>query len=148
MTEVITKSQINRILERIGMMVKEDAIRRAPVDTSDLRRQIDYVVEGNSVTISATSDHADFVEYGTGIYHIDEEGQPEPHTGWDIVPVNKKALAWGKVIGKSPSGATTREHVAKKVHIEGMRPQPFLRPAVHQNIPRMKEIIREELTKK
>lgn len=140
---------IERILHKIGATVKASAIRKCPIDNGRLRASIQYRIEGNSVFVGTDVSYANYVEYGTGIFHIDEHGNLAPHTGWDIEPVNAQALRFE--VGrkerlsahKGPGSANIV--ITKKVHIEGMYPHPFLRPAVFENIPTIKEIIKNEI---
>lgn len=145
-----------RILTRIGALIKKEAFRMCPIDKGGLRQTISYRVEGDEVVIRVNSDYAEFVEYGTGVYHTDEEGNPDPHEGWDVraIPVSeggKGFLAWEsgrKARLSAHKGPKAGKWIyAQKVHIEGAHPKPFLRPAVHQNIPQMTAIIREELSR-
>lgn len=131
MVEIIDKELI---LKKIGAFVKEKAIMYAPVDKGFLRQGSNFTIEvvGDEVTITCTSPYADYVEYGTGVFHISPDGLPDPHKGWDIVPINKKALKFE---------VDSEVIFAKKVHIEGMRPHPFLRPAVYNHLPEIEAII-------
>jgi HK97 gp10 family phage protein len=147
----ISKAVMSRITERIGAMLKAEAIRRCPVDNGILRQSIDFKTEDNTITIYSELPYAAFVEYGTGIYHIDEEGKPDPHSGWDIVPINGKALRFevGRKERLAAHQGPGKANIvfAKKVHIEGAQPHPFMRPAIHQNIGKMKYIIADEIQK-
>jgi HK97 gp10 family phage protein len=145
MNELIKESDIARALDRIGAFVRDEAKRRCPVDNGVLRSSLQYRVEGDSVRIFSDLDYSKFIEYGTGVFHINEKGQPEPHIGWDIVPVNKKALEPDRK-RRLAEGGKKNMIFAKKVHIEGMHAQPFLRPAVHQNMKRISEIFKEEMS--
>lgn len=142
-----------RILERIGALVKREAIRRCPVDNGWLRTSIDFETnpaEG-SVTIFSDVEYAPYVEFGTGVFHQDKEGNPDPRSGWDIFPVNAKALRFevGRKARLSDKGGLDTANIvfAKKVHIEGAEPHPFLRPAVHQSKAEIDKIILEEIKK-
>ena len=139
---LISKTAMQRILTKIGALVKADAIRRCPVDMGQLRMSIDFEVGESSVTIFSRLPYAAYQEFGTGIYHINSEGLPEPHEGWDIVPKDKKALRF-EVGPKGKGGG--KVVFAKKVHIEGMQPHPYLRPAVHENLEGMSQIIKAEM---
>jgi hypothetical protein len=149
MTTIIPEEVKARILDRIGVMVKNEAIRNCPTDLGQLRQSIDYKVEGNTVTIFSELSYAAYMEYGTGIFHIDENGNPDPHGEWDIVPVNAQALRFevgrkARLVAKR--GPKTANIVfAKKVHMVGVHPRAFLRPAAFNNIPQMKEIARQEI---
>lgn len=108
------------LLHKIGAMVKARAIRKCPVDTGNLRANIDYEVgeDGTSVIITADAPYADYVEYGTGLFHIDEEGKADPHSAW---PSN-----WGGMI-------------------KGMKPKPFMRPALYESLPEIESMIGDYL---
>ena len=54
----------NRILSKIGALVKEKAIRAAPDDLGELRGSIDYRIEGDKVIIYAEAEQAYAMEYG------------------------------------------------------------------------------------
>lgn len=131
----------NRILTKIGELVTTRAKRNCPVDNGQLKNSIYYRVEEDSVFVGSDIDYAWFQEYGTGVFHIDENGVSDPHSGWDVIPVNAKALRWTTGRGKGKL-----VHFAKKVHIEGMHAHPFLRPALHQSIPDFAKIIAKELS--
>lgn len=97
---------ITRMLERVGDLVVEEAKRRVPVDTGELKASIHAEpVTGRTVTVRASADHAAAVELGTG-----------PHI---IEPDTKQALYW-------PGAA----HPVKRVYHPGTPAQPYLRPAV------------------
>jgi HK97 gp10 family phage protein len=137
------KIDLNFALERVGAFIKSEAIRRCPVDTGELRKTIDFRIEGNKVTLFTTSEIASFVEYGTA-----------PHI---IEPKDKKALAFewtsvgGIMMGKKArikAGIPKKEAnvaVLKKVHHPGTSAQPFMRPAVFENLPQIANIIKENL---
>ena len=140
-------NEMEAAMHKVGALVKREAIRRCPVDTGDLRRHIGYRLEPEAIVLFCDSQIAEYVEFGTGKWHLDREGQSDPRPGWDIVPVNATVLAWEKgkkarlVAGGSP--ATAEMIFAKKVHQEGTHAQPFLRPAIFQNIPEIQQILVE-----
>jgi len=143
---ILTEAVKARILGRIGALVRDQAKRKCPVDDGLLRNSIEYEVRGNSVFIFSEVKYAAYVEYGTGVFHLNPDGSPEPHLGWDVVPVDQEALRFEPGRKERLAGGGEAEFVfAKKVHVEGMHAQSFLRPALFESEPRFAEIIREEL---
>lgn len=140
-----------RVRDKVGRFIRDEAKRKCPTDNGMLRNSLQYKVEGEIVTVFSDLPYANYVEYGTGVYHVNEDGSAEPHLGWDIVPVNGKALKFevgrkGRLAAKGKL-STANIVFAKKVHVEGMHAQAFLRPAYHQNIERIKKLIVREAKK-
>lgn len=95
-------------LEYAGQLIENEAKRRAPVDDGILRASITHVVDSDnsSVSIGSNIEYAPYVEYGTGIYN----------------PEGRKT-AW---IYTTAEGKTFISH--------GQKAQPFLQPAVDENL--------------
>lgn len=112
-------------LRLAGDFVAIEAKARAPQRTGQLVNSIQaQPVEGNlsegtaSITIGAGAPYAGFVEFGTGI-----------HAGGEriwIEPVNRRALRFPVAGG---GFAFSSGH-----YIDGMKAQPYLVPAVEENI--------------
>jgi hypothetical protein len=149
--ELLNEEVKLRVLNRIGAMVKEGAIRKCPTDNGILRNSIDFRTEGNKVTIFSEVPYAEYVEFGTGRYHLDLQGQPSPHKEWDILPKHGKFLKFeiGRkerlAAKKGPSFANIV--FARKVHMKGARPKPFLRPALMESLPEINRIVAEAFNK-
>lgn len=91
------------------------ARHNVPVVTGTLKDSIGYDIVGDTAVLYATAPHAPFVEYGTG-------SRGEVPTGpYVIEPKYAQALHF-KVNG--------RDVFAKRVVHPGVRPRPFLRPAM------------------
>lgn len=92
----------------------------APVKTGALRDSIvvDFTDNGTTAIITAASDHAMFMEYGTGT-----RGE---FPGAPIVITAKpgKVLSW--------MGKDGKRHFAKRVVNPGAAPRPFMRPALER----------------
>lgn len=152
MTEEI---DLTPILDKIGMFVKEQAIRYCPVDNGFLHQASNFEYEvdskNNSVTVTCTSPIAGFVEYGTGVFHLGADYKPDPRSGWDIEAKNAKVLRFEvgrkERLAAHKGPATANIVYAKKVHIEGAQPQPFMRPAVYNHIGDIQRIIKEGIAK-
>lgn len=154
MSELFTSVQKAALLELIGKRLKEEAVRQCPVDNGGLRQTIGFKVEGDEILLYANSDYAEYVEFGTGVMHTDEQGNADPHQAWDVyaIPVEeggKGFLAWevGRkarlAAHKSPKQGTWA--YAQHVHIEGASPKPFLRTAIHQTIPFIGELFESNI---
>lgn len=104
-----------RALEIIGGKVESYAKGLVPVDTGTLRNSITHQVDGDTVSIGSAVHYAPYVELGTG-----KEYSPPPE--------------WME--NNAPRGSGTRR---------GMRPQPYLRPAVENHRSEYRNIIESEL---
>jgi HK97 gp10 family phage protein len=123
-----------------------DAARlKVPVQTGRLQTSItSNVAEEAGIIkgeVGSNVIYAPYVELGTGIYG--PAGKP-------IRPKNKKILAW---VSSGPRPTTPdgwkkavlegRAVFAKEV--KGMRPRPFLMPALNENINKLVDILKKEL---
>jgi hypothetical protein len=99
-----------RTLEAIGLYVEGEAKLRCPYDRGNLRGSIDHKVETDKkmVIIGTNVEYAVYMEKGTGIYAKDGKGRQTP---WRY---------------KNAHG--------KWVMTRGNKAQPYLTPAVEENI--------------
>ncbi len=117
---------VNRqFLPAAGVMIQKEAKRNlranGTVDSNRLRGSIQYDVGKDEVTIGTNVEYAIYVEYGTGKYAESGQGRKTP---WVYFNEKLKKFFW----------------------TEGMRAQPYLRPALdinRKNLVRMwKDIFR------
>lgn len=101
-------------------IVETSAKKKAPKDSGDLRRSITSKVENNKGIVFTPLFYAPYVEYGTGLFA--ESG------GRTDVP-------WNYQDDKGNWHSTS-----------GMKPQPFMRPALYENKEEILRIIKEGLT--
>lgn len=141
--ELIDKSVTGRILNRIGAFVRDEAKRRCPVDTGALRSSIQYKIDGDSVFIFSDNENAVAMEYGEPPKLLDEDEQ-ESLTKWsERHGANPRGMI--KYIQKEGIRVGTPK---QPMHITGFGRnsyRPFMRPALYQNISKIKDIIREEV---
>lgn len=104
-------------LERVGSAAEGFAADLAPVDSGRLRNSITHKVDDNSVTIGSPLEYAAYVELGTGKYTAGGRNTP-----------------W---VYKDDKGNWHYTH--------GQRAQPFLKPALQNNIKTYQAIIKDEL---
>lgn len=111
---------IARALEKCGLTAEGYAKKAVPVDTGRLRNDVTHKVSGNSAYIGTNVEYAAYVELGTGKYT--EGGRPDP---------------W---VYQDENGNWHRTH--------GVKPRPFLKPAVADHKDVYRAIIDEELSGK
>jgi HK97 gp10 family phage protein len=80
---------------KVGLMVEADAKGNAPVDTGTLRSSISAEISGLSAEVSATTEYADYVEYGTS------RMRPQPYMG---PALDKNAPILEQALGKIGEG--------------------------------------------
>lgn len=98
-------------------IVEASAKKKAPKDSGNLRRSITSKVENNEGVVYTPLSYAPYVEYGTGLFA--ESG------GRTNVP-------WNYQDDKGNWHSTS-----------GMKPQPFMRPALYENKEEILRIIRD-----
>ena len=104
-------------LERVGSAAEGFAADLAPVDSGLLRQKMTHIVDDNSVTVGSPLEYAAYVEFGTGKYASGGRNTP-----------------W---VYKDDNGNWHYTH--------GQRAQPFLKPALQNNIKTYQAIIKDEL---
>lgn len=107
--ELVDGERMERALAAAGEVVRADAAANAPVNTGRLKNSIVCNVEGNSALIGSAVSYAAFVEFGTGA-----KGDPS------VAHTTKKS--WSYYSG------------GRFFRTSGMAPQPFLVPALTNNI--------------
>lgn len=119
--DVAEVGDISAALGKACALVERSAIQNAPKGTGELRRSITSKVEsrGNRVegVVFTPLEYAPYVEYGTGLFA--EEG-------------GRKDVPW---VYKDDKG---NWHTTS-----GMKPQPYMRPALNENREQIIRIIRE-----
>ena len=101
-------------------IVEASAKKKAPKDSGNLRRSITSKVENNEGIVYTPLFYAPYVEYGTGLFA--ESG------GRTDVP-------WNYQDDEGNWHSTS-----------GMKPQPFMRPALYENREEILRILKEGLT--
>ena len=106
-------------LNKACLLVENDAKRKCPVDTGQLRASITHEVEGQTGIVGTNVEYAPYVEYGTGIYARDGNGRQTP---WSYQRADGKWI-------------TTK----------GQKPQAFLEPALLENENKIKRLFKEAI---
>lgn len=90
--------------------------------TGELSRSISSKIEGNTGVVFTVLEYAPYVEYGTGLFAEGGNG--------------RKDVPW----------CYYDEKTDEFVYTEGMHPQPFMRPALDENINKINRILKEGIT--
>jgi HK97 gp10 family phage protein len=88
-----------------GIEVHYHAQNKCPVDTTNLKRSLNWKIRGNAVYIGTPVEYGIYQEFGTGLFAEKGNGRK---TGW----------------------AYKDEKTGKIIFTRGNRPHPFLRPAL------------------
>lgn len=114
--DIIDEQALSQALGRACALVERAAKEKAPKDSGELRRSITSEIRGNEGVVFTTLEYAPYVEYGTGLFA--ENG------GRTDVP-------WCYQDDKGEWHSTS-----------GMKPQPYMRPALDENREQIIEIIK------
>lgn len=114
-----SEEKLNEALGKACDIVIASAIEKAPKDTGELRRSIQKRIEDGEGVVYTPLEYAPYVEFGTGLFA--EEG------GRIDVP-------WHYKDDEDNWHSTS-----------GMKPHPFLRPALAENKDKIIEVIKEGL---
>lgn len=117
---IASDEKLQQALGKACALVERSAKEKAPKGTGELRRSITSKVEGDTGIVYTPLEYAPYVEFGTGLFA--ENG------GRTDVPWNYKD-------DKGEWHSTS-----------GMPPQPFMRPALNENIEQIKRLLKEGIT--
>lgn len=118
--DVVDEAKLKQALGKACAIVERSAKQKAPKGNGDLRRSITSKVEGNEGIVYTSLEYAPYVEYGTGLFA--EEG-------------GRKDVPWSYQDDEGNWHTTS-----------GMKPQPYMRPALNENRAEILRILTEALT--
>ena len=119
--KISSAANVEAALGTCCAIVERSAKQLAPKDNGELRRSITSKVEDQVGIVFTPLEYAPYVEYGTGLFA--EEG-------------GRMDVPWSYQDDEGEWHSTS-----------GQKPQPFMRPALNNNISLIKQILKEELTK-
>lgn len=135
------EKEVFRSVDECGQFVRDDARLRVPVDTSDLRKSIDHTTEIQSEeiisTIHTNSDHAAFVEFGTGPVGAANHAGTSPE-----VSVFYRQDKWR---GKIPNLMSDTDSGVR--YIAGQPAQPYLYPALKENDEQIEAKLKKDIAR-
>ena len=115
----VEPEKLERALMRACLVVERAAKQKAPKGTGELQRSITSKVEDGQGIVYTPLEYAPYVEYGTGLFA--EEG-------------GRKDVPWCYQDDEGNWHSTS-----------GMRPRPFMRPALDENREDILRVLREGL---
>lgn len=113
------EAEIEKALGKACALVERSAKEKAPKDNGELRRSITSKVENNEGIVFTPLKYAPYVEFGTGLFA--EEG-------------GRKDVPWHYQDDKGEWHSTS-----------GMKPHPYMRPALEENREEILSILKESL---
>ena len=154
-----TRADIKDEVAASALKIQSDAKRLAPVNLGTLRQSIYLDSEIKSdyqykFTIGSSAKYAPYIEFGTGGKVSIPKGfesyasQFKTKTGGTFKEMVLALMEWGLKKGYIQSGKGAKQHayfMALKILKKGLRPQPFLIPALEQELPKLKLRIEKTL---
>ena len=119
--DITDTSQLERSLGKACALVERSAKQKAPKGNGELRRSITSEVRGLEGVVFTPLEYAPYVEFGTGLFA--EEG-------------GRMDVPWNYQDDEGVWHSTS-----------GMKPQPYMRPALNENREEVLRIIREGIGK-
>jgi HK97 gp10 family phage protein len=119
---VVDPEALGEGLQKACALVERSAKQNAPKDTGALRRSIASRIEGTTGIVFTPLEYAPYIEFGTGLFA--EEG-------------GRKDVPWHYQDDEGEWHSTN-----------GIKPQPFLRPALEQNRAQIKKLLSGGIKKK
>ena len=117
---IAEEQKLERALGRACAVVERSAKQKAPKGNGTLRNSITSRVENNEGIVFTNLEYAPYVEFGTGLFAEGGNG--------------RKEVPWHYQDDKGEWHTTS-----------GMRPHPYMRPALLENRQKIVEILKEGL---
>lgn len=115
----LSEASLKKALTDSCLLVQNEAKTICPVDSGRLRSSISYEVDNDNGFIGTNTEYAPWIEMGTGLFSSTGDGRQDPWSYQD---------------------ASGQWH-----HTSGMKPQPFLKPALTNNANRIVDIFKEAI---
>lgn len=117
----IDPAKLKDTLGKCCALVERSAKEKAPKGDGHLRRSITSKVEDDKGIIFTALEYAPYVEYGTGLFAEDGNG--------------RKDVPWSYQDEKGEWHSTS-----------GMKPNPYMRPALYENKNKIIDLLKEGIT--
>lgn len=132
----LSPENTRKALLKAGALVERSAKQKAPNDSGELARNVQFEVDaqGTTCTVFNPLEYAPYIEYGTG-----ELAEKEKTSGYWVF-VGESGGTSDKKSGKRYTLEEAKKIVAimrskgiEAYYTKGQKPQPFLRPALTEN---------------
>lgn len=117
---LVDSQKLALALGKACALVERSAKQKAPKGTGELRRSITSKVEGETGVVYTPLEYAPYIEFGTGLFA--ENG------------------------GRTDVPWCYKDDEGEWHSTSGMEPQPYMRPALHENREQIKRILKEGIT--
>lgn len=128
-------------LDECGEFVRDDARLRVPVDTGDLRKSLEHTTEirnGEIIsTVHTNSDHAVYVEFGTGQVGAANHEGTSPDVSVSYTMEKWRGVIPG-LVSETDSGIR---------YIAGQKAHPYLYPAIKDNETQLENKLKADIKK-
>lgn len=135
------EKEVFQSVDECGEFVRDDARLRAPVDVGDLRKSLDHTTETKSEEIISTvhtnSDHAAYVEFGTGQVGATNHEGTSPNVSVSYTMEKWRGVIPG-LVSETDSGIR---------YIAGQPAQPYLYPALKDNETQLEDKLKADIKK-
>lgn len=140
-------SNLEAALGKACALVEASAKTKAPKGNGDLRRSITSKVQGDEGVVFTPLEYAPYVEYGTGLFA--ENGNGRQDVPWVYIEggSSKKSSRSKKYTLEEAKEtvAYLKEKGLDAAYTYGMKPTPYMRPALNENREEILRIIKENL---
>lgn len=114
--ELNNQQDLSRAIAQACALVERSAKQKCPADTGELRRSITSEVNGTEGIIYTTLEYAPYIEFGTGLFAEDGNGRHD--------------VPWHYQDDEGNWHTTS-----------GIKPHPFMRPALEENRQQILDLI-------
>lgn len=144
--------QVKKAISKACALVERTARQKAPKENGELRRSITSKVDviGDSVvgTVFTPLEYAPYVEFGTGLFA--EGGKGRKEVPWVYVEGSTKASTKKTVYANEQEAERAAAYLREKKGLDavvtyGLKPHPYLRPALNENREEIKKILGEAI---
>ena len=140
---IANPAKYEQAVNKACLLVERAAKQKAP--KGELRNSIASRVEDFTGIVYTPLYYAPYVEYGTGLFA--ENGKGRQQVPWVYVKGSPQQKGKAKTIHTEESASEAVAYLRSKgleaYKTSGQHPQPYLRPALHENREKIKEILRE-----
>jgi len=163
-------NEVKVALVDFATSVERDAKRAAPADEGKLRNSINGTVKGFEASVTVTADYAAYIEFGTRKFAAKYVATLPPDWksyaatfkgkgGGNLNQFIQAIMAWvrrkgiGADITKSGNFSSSASSLDKQQQAaywialnilqNGIKPQPFLKPAVDAHVPELEKAIKK-----
>lgn len=144
---LMSKDKIRSALGKACALVEAEARKKAPKVEGELRRSITSKVVGEEGIVFTPLEYAPYVEFGTGLFA--EGGKGRQDVPWVYIEGgSSKKSSKSKTYTLEEAKQTVaylQEKGLDAAYTYGMKPQPYLRPALHENRENIKRIMKRSI---